>query len=48
MEKETADCGPVWDELARLRELGVNTKVLEDAFCDFECSWLEHATEAHT
>jgi hypothetical protein len=44
----TVNCKEVWEEITKLRNAGVDTKSLEDAFCDFECAWEEHAKEYHT
>ena len=41
------NCKPVWDEIKKLRDQGVDTKALEDAFCDFECGWEAHVEEYH-
>ena len=44
---KTTSCKKVWSELAKLKKQGIDTQELEDAFCNFECSWLEHAKEYH-
>ena len=45
---KTASCKKVWNEIEKIKKLGIDTRELEDAFCDFECSWTEHANEFHT
>lgn len=43
----TVNCKEVWEQIKKLKDAGANTKALEDAFCDFECAWEEHAFEYH-
>ena len=48
MRKKTVSCKKVWNEIKKLRtQYSVDTKALENAFCDFECAWKEHAKEYH-
>ena len=42
------NCQNVWSEIAKLKLLGVDTKALEDAFCEFECGFEEHVKEFHS
>ena len=46
-EKASVPCDAVYNAIKRLTEKGVDTKELEDVFCDFECAWREHAHEFH-
>lgn len=58
IRERTTDCKDVWGALEVLRERikdGTETKhlmtlirIAEDAFCDFECSWEQHAKEYHS
>lgn len=47
VEKVSVPCDDVYNAIKELREKGMDTKKLEDAFCDFECAWREHACEFH-
>jgi hypothetical protein len=46
---KTADCSQVWFLINEVEKYDKDLfKSLSDAFCNFECSWSEHATEYHT
>ena len=46
---KTANCSKVWDLIQEVRDHSVElSDALADTFCDFECSWEQHAKEYHT
>ncbi len=48
-ERQTVDCSKVWDLIREVRNHNVElSDALADTFCDFECSWVEHAKEYHS
>ena len=48
--EKTVNCEKVWNAIRAIENKVDKTDydTLCDAFCDFECSWSEHAEEYHT